>query len=81
MAWIKVIEEAEAKGALRKEYDAALQRAGKIYNVVKISSLKPGILRASMAFYAALMHAPAKLSRARREMVAVVVSRANDCFY
>ncbi len=81
MAWITVVEEGEAEGALRREYEAALKRAGKIYNIVKISSLKPGILRSSMAFYSALMHAPAKLSRAQREMVAVVVSRANDCFY
>lgn len=81
MAWIKIIDETEAEGPLRREYKAALRRAGKIYNIVKISSLKPEVLRTSMAFYSALMQAPAKLSRAQREMVAVVVSRANDCHY
>ncbi len=81
MAWIKVIEESEAQGSLRREYDAALKRAGKVYNIVKISSLKPEVLRSSMAFYMALMHAPGKLARAQREMLAVAVSRANDCFY
>lgn len=81
MAWIRTIGEEEAEGPLRREYQAALRRAGKIYNVVKISGLKPGILRTSMSFYSELMHAPAKLSRAQREMVAVVVSRANDCHY
>ena len=81
MAWVKTIDEKDAQGLLRKEYDDALKRAGKIYNIVKISSLKPTIVRQSMAFYAALMHAPGRLSRARREMIAVVVSRANNCHY
>ncbi len=34
-----------------------------------------------MQLYTATMHAPSGLSRAEREMLATVVSRANDCFY
>ena len=30
MAWIKVVEPEEATGALKKEYDAAVERAGKV---------------------------------------------------
>ena len=81
MPWIPVVPPAEAKGSLKRQYDAALKRAGKIYNIVSISSLKPEIIRQSMAFYVALMQAPGKLSRAQREMIAVVVSKTNDCFY
>lgn len=81
MAWIKTVPEKDAKGLLRREYDAALKRAGKIYNIVSISSLKPSIVRESMAFYAGLMHGPGRLTRAQREMIAVVVSRANACHY
>lgn len=81
MAWIRQIENEEATGLLRSEYDAALKRAGKIFNIVKISSLKPHIVKSSMHFYTVLMKRSGDLTRAQREMIAVTVSRANDCFY
>jgi alkylhydroperoxidase family enzyme len=39
------------------------------------------VLDAAMELYVASMRAPAPLSRAQREMLAVVVSRANGCHY
>ncbi len=81
MAWIRQIEKDEAEGLLRSEYEAALKRAGKIFNIVKISSLQPHIVKSSINFYSVLMKRPGGLSRSQREMIAVVVSRANDCFY
>lgn len=42
MAWIETIEPDEARGPLKEEYDRAVARAGKIYNIVKLSSLRPG---------------------------------------
>jgi alkylhydroperoxidase family enzyme len=44
-------------------------------------SIKPDVLRASIQFYSVLMHGPSGLTRAQREMIAVVVSRINDCYY
>lgn len=81
MAWIKVIEELEADGELKKIYDAQGKKAGALANVLKIHSLAPRTLSAHMAFYEAVMHAPGDLSRARREMIAVVVSSLNHCHY
>lgn len=81
MAWIETISEENAEGALQRQYQAALKRAGKVYNIVKLSSLRPEIVQSSMDFYITLMHRPGELSRAQREMLAVVVSAANDCFY
>lgn len=81
MAWIETISEENAEGALQRQYQAALKRAGKVYNIVKLSSLKPEIVQSSMDFYVTLMQRPGELSRAQREMLAVVVSAANDCFY
>lgn len=81
MAWITIISEKEASGRLKRHYEAALKRAGKVYNVVKLSSLRPEILQSSIDFYINLMHAPGKLTRAQREMLAVVTSQSNDCFY
>jgi uncharacterized peroxidase-related enzyme len=81
MPWIKVVEPADATGELKEEYDAALKRAGKVFNILKVQSLNPGALRASMNLYRATMLAPSGLTRAEREMLATVVSWANHCFY
>ena len=81
MAWIDTTPPQRATGLLRQEYDAAIARAGRIYNIVRIMSPNPAALRESMAFYRTLMFGPSPLTRALRELLAVVVSRANNCHY
>jgi alkylhydroperoxidase family enzyme len=81
MAYIHTIAPDDATGTLRTLYDARRASAGKVWNIVRLMSLNPGTLRASMNFYAAVMHAPSPLSRALREAIAVVVSQANRCHY
>ena len=81
MPFIKTIEPESATGALRKIYDEAIARSGKVWNVVQIMSIHPEVMQASMGLYMALMHQPSTLSRAQREMIATVVSRANNCYY
>ena len=81
MPWIQTIPEQEATGELKREYEAAGGRAGKVYNVLKIMSLNPATRHASMEFYKTLMHRRSRLPRAVREMLAVVVSAANQCHY
>ena len=81
MAYIKLVSPEEATGSLKRFFDRAVKRAGRIWNVVRLMSIKPNALDASMRFYGVLMHGPSKLSRAMREMIAVVVSRANNCYY
>jgi alkylhydroperoxidase family enzyme len=79
--YLRLIGEGEATGELRDEYDAALARAGKVFNIVKSMSLNPRVLGASMGLYKAIMFGPSELSRVERELLAVVVSCANDCHY
>jgi len=81
MAHIRLVEVHEATGRLKEIYDAAVKRAGKVYNIVKTMSPNPPVLEASMAFYVNIMRGPSGLSRQEREMLAAVTSRANDCFY
>jgi uncharacterized peroxidase-related enzyme len=81
LAWIKTFEREEATGDLKAEYDKAVRRAGRLFNIVKIQSLNPRTLRASMDLYLATMYGPSGLSRAERELLATVVSWANHCFY
>jgi len=59
----------------------AVGRTGKVFNIVKAMSLRAGVLRRSIELYKAIMFGPSELSRAERELLAVVVSRANDCHY
>jgi alkylhydroperoxidase family enzyme len=81
MPRIRTIPYEDASGLLRHEYDAAIERAGRIYNIVSLQSLRPRALRASVRLYAELMHAPSGLSRAQREAIAVVASKAQGCHY
>lgn len=81
MPWIKVVSFAEARGLLRRQYEAALKRAGRIWNIVSIMSQNPRTLKASMDLYGAIMHGQSPLSRGQRELLAVVVSAGNQCRY
>jgi alkylhydroperoxidase family enzyme len=78
MAWIKTIAPEEATGELKRLYDAAVGRAGRVFNIVRVQSLNPPVLDASMKIYLAVMYGPSSLSRAEREMLATVTSWAND---
>lgn len=82
MAWIRTIAPGEATGLLKRLYDEALVRAGKVFNVLRIQSLRPEVLQAGVALYEELMISPrSPLSRAQREMIATAVSQANACHY
>ena len=81
MPHLRLIDVSEATGALKAEYDAAVVRAGKVFNIVKSMSLRPPVLRRSMQLYREIMFEPSGLSRQERELLATVVSRENECFY
>ena len=81
MPHLRLIDESEATGDLKREYDEALARAGKVFNIVKAMSLRPPVLRAAMGLYKAVMYGPSELGRAERELLAVVVSAQNECHY
>ena len=81
MAWIRQIAIEEATGLLRREFDAALRRAGRVWNIVHIMSLNPAVLKQSIGFYGAIMFGRSPLSRAQRELLATVVSAELECHY
>ena len=81
MAYIRLIDEAEADGLLKEEYDAAVERAGKVFNILKAMSLRPGVLRASIALYREIMFGESGLSRQERELLATVTSAEQSCHY
>lgn len=56
-------------------------RHGQVDNILRIHGHNPPSLTAHMGLYKTLMFGRSPLSRARREMIAVAVSRTNGCHY
>ncbi len=81
MAWIEQVPEDRATGKLAKIYEMAKGRAGRVANILKIMSLRPGPLSTFMRLYVQLMKEESTISFADREMVAAVTSEVNGCFY
>ncbi len=81
MAFIRTVPETEAAGSLADLYEKVGNGDGTVDNVMKIHSLNEAALAGHFAVYVAAMHRPSPLSRAEREIVGVVVSRANGCEY
>jgi alkylhydroperoxidase family enzyme len=81
MAYIELVQEADAKGILARVYKAARARAGGVANIIKLMSRDATSLEKSMQFYVSLMKSPKPLSSSRCEMLATVVSNVNDCYY
>lgn len=81
MAWIRMISESEAGGELAESYRRYQEPNGRVDNILKIHSLNPRSLTTHFELYAHLMRGPSELSKLDRELIAVAVSRANDCHY
>ena len=79
--WIRTPAPEEATGRLRAYYEAAVRRAGRVFGIVRAMGPNVAVAEASMALYVAAMKGRSPLSRRQRELLAVVVSRANACHY
>ncbi len=66
---------------LKAVFAKCVEKLGLVPNVLQAYSFKPQRLRHFMAMYNELMLGPSGLSKLEREMVAVVVSSANRCYY
>lgn len=81
MAYIDVIEEAAAKSPLKDIYEEVIKKRGKLSNVIRIQSLNPEAMTRHLDLYMTIMYGESPLKRYQREMMAVVVSVANNCDY
>lgn len=81
MPRIKVIDYAEAEGRLKEIYDDIIQKRKQLAEVHKIQSLRPESIVKHIELYMEIMFSRSSLSRAEREMIAVVVSLINECTY
>lgn len=81
MAWIRVVDDNEGSAELLRVYRKIRGARGQVANVLKVQSLRPAALEAHLALYRATMFAATGLTRAQREMIAVIVSVGNRCHY
>lgn len=81
MAHIDTIDPADADGLLARIFEARTTSAGRLWEIVAVQSLNAETLRESMRMYGQVMFGESPLSRAQREMIAVVTSQVNDCHY
>lgn len=83
MAWIKVIDQKEATGELKRLYDHVTEGDDDVLvdNILTIHSLHPKTLEAHLMIYEELMHGENNLSKMQREMIGVTVSVINQCVY
>ncbi len=81
MAWIQTINEDEATGRLADLYAKMVEPWGGVDNIMKIHSLNVPSLKVHFEIYKTLMRGRSDLTRAQREMIAVVVSKINRCRY
>lgn len=81
MAYIQQIPIDQATGPTGKLYNAAKDRAGGVANIIQVMSQDGASAGASMGLYVSVMKSENSLSGAQKEMLATVVSNANDCFY
>ena len=81
MAWIDIIDETEAEGALKTIYGKISGNRGKVSNIMRAQSLNPKAMKAHLNLYLSLMFDPAGLTRERCELIGAAVSAANGCRY
>ena len=81
MAYIEVIQHEQAEGELKDIYDNLVETRGKLADVHMIQSLNPQSIVNHMDLYMTIMFGKSPLKRVQREMIAVVVSKNNDCDY
>ncbi len=81
--WIRVVDEdaADMDPSLAELYGKMRDPRGHVDNILKIHSLHPESLKIHFDFYKLVMYGRSSLSRIQREMIAVVVSAANECHY
>jgi len=83
MVWIQLVDPDDAEGKLKELYDRAAKGGdGNVGPMIRAGSLNPDALEGRMKIYRALMYGRvSSLSRAEREMIAVVTSVANACHF
>ena len=81
-ACIRMVDEGEATDFVKSAYDGFIRQRGWVPHIMKVHSIRPSIMRATMQLVNAVMYdGSSGLTRAQREAIATVVSVTNRCHY
>jgi uncharacterized peroxidase-related enzyme len=81
LTWLRVPREEELPAEVLELWAPSLEKLGFVPNVLRLYALRPAHLLAWSAHHDEVMKGDSGLSKAEREMIAVVVSVANECRY
>jgi uncharacterized peroxidase-related enzyme len=81
LTWLRVPAEEELPPEVLELWEQPLEKLGFVPNVLRLYALRPSRLVAWNAWYDEAMKGESGLSKAEREMIAVVVSLENRCPY
>jgi uncharacterized peroxidase-related enzyme len=81
VSWLRVPDESSLPEEVRALYAPPREKLGFVPNVLRNFALRPRHLLRWNEHYEELMKGDSGLSKAEREMIAVVVSVANECRY
>jgi uncharacterized peroxidase-related enzyme len=81
LTWLRVPDEDDLPAEVGALYETPREKLGFVPNVLRLFALRPSHLLRWNEHYEELMKGDSGLSKAEREMIAVVVSVANECRY
>jgi uncharacterized peroxidase-related enzyme len=81
IARLHVPPEDEVADEVKELWAKPLEKLGFVPNVLRVFALRPAHLLAWWAYYDELLRGESGLTKAQREMIAVVVSATNRCHY
>jgi uncharacterized peroxidase-related enzyme len=81
ITWLRVPGEEELPPEVLGLWAPSLEKLGFVPNVLRAYALRPSHLLLWTAWFDEVMKGDSGLTKAEREMIAVVVSVANDCAY
>ena len=81
ISWLRLPADDDVSADARALWEAPLEKLGFVPNVLRVMALRPDHLLGWNAYYDDLMRGESGLTKAQREMIAVVVSAQNRCHY
>jgi uncharacterized peroxidase-related enzyme len=81
LTWLRVPDETEVSADVKELWEKPLEKLGFVPNVLRVLALRPDHLLRWWSFYDELMRGDSGLTKAQREMIAIVVSAQNRCHY
>ena len=79
--WLLLAQNPEVEARLHAELDEVLGGRPPALEDLPRLTYTEKVMRDSMRLYSSIMFGESPLTRAQREMIAVVTSEANDCHY